>query len=238
MQDDGGRNCASECGVLAGHSVAKNLRELGVSCRSTDGGGLRTEINVQHHNISREVEKMRRNRMRKVQLKAAKGVWLACAAILACAVILLTQVQPSYAQQAGYATINGTVTDPAGAVIGGATVMITDTDTGTKRELTTNGSGVYSAPDLQTGHYSVMVSHPGFKTTTQSGIILTADQIAGVNMTMAVGQTTETVTVSASQQMVETESTALSEVVDSTSVEEFPWMDAIQQILRTLFLGL
>ena len=165
---------------------------------------------------------MRRNRMRKVQLKAAKGVWLACAAILACAVILLTQVQPSYAQQAGYATINGTVTDPAGAVIGGATVMITDTDTGTKRELTTNGSGVYSAPDLQTGHYSVMVSHPGFKTTTQSGIILTADQIAGVNMTMAVGQTTETVTVSASQQMVETESTALSEVVDSTSVEELP----------------
>ena len=142
--------------------------------------------------------------------------------VLVIAAVLVAWVQPSYAQEAGTATINGTVTDPAGAVVSGATVTVTDNDTGTKRELVTNSSGVYSAPYLETGHYSVTVSHPGFKTTTQSGIILTADQVAGVNITIAVGQVAESVTVTAGQQMVETESTSLGEVVDSTSVEELP----------------
>ncbi|MGD0157810.1 MAG: TonB-dependent receptor [Terracidiphilus sp.] len=142
--------------------------------------------------------------------------------LLAIAAVFVVWVQPSYAQQAGYAAINGTVTDPTGAVVSGATVTITDTDTGTKRELVTNGSGVYSAPYLTVGNYSVSVSHPGFKTTTQSGIILTADQVAGVNITLVVGQATESVTVTAGQQMVETESTALNEVVNSTSVVELP----------------
>jgi hypothetical protein len=138
------------------------------------------------------------------------------------AIVFVAWVQPGYAQEAGYATINGTVTDSAGAVVSGASVTVLDNDTGTKRDLVTNGSGVYSAPYLQVGHYSVTVSHPGFKTTTQSGIILTADQVAGVNITLTVGEAQETVTVTAGQQMVETESTSLSEVVDSTSVVELP----------------
>src|SRR5208283_3388987 len=121
--------------------------------------------------------------------------------------ILAIQVQPSYAQEAGYATINGTVTDPDGGVVSGATVTVLDNDTGAKRQLVTNSSGIYSAPYLQVGHYSVTVSHPGFKTTTQSGIILTPDQVAAVNITLAVGQVIETVTVTAGQQMVETQST-------------------------------
>lgn len=147
---------------------------------------------------------------------------LAKLVVLVIAAVFVALVQPSYAQEAGTATINGSVTDAAGAVVSGATVTVTDNDTGTKRELVTNGSGVYSAPYLETGHYSVTVSHPGFKTTTQSGIILTADQVAGVNITIAVGQVAETVTVSTGQQMIDTESTSLSEVVDSTSVEELP----------------
>jgi len=136
--------------------------------------------------------------------------------------ILAIQVQPSYAQEAGYATINGTVTDPDGGVVSGATVTVLDNDTGAKRQLVTNSSGIYSAPYLQVGHYSVTVSHPGFKTTTQSGIILTPDQVAAVNITLAVGQVIETVTVTAGLQMVETQSTSLAELVDSTSVVELP----------------
>jgi hypothetical protein len=144
-------------------------------------------------------------------------------AFVACVLAFLAiQVQPGYAQEAGYATINGTVTDPAGAIVGGAAVTVLNTDTGTKRELVTNGSGVYSAPYLQVGRYSVTVTHSGFKTTTQSGIILSADQVAGVNITLTVGEARESVTVTASQQMVETESTSLGEVVDGTSVAELP----------------
>jgi len=129
---------------------------------------------------------------------------LATLVVLVIAAVFVAWVQPSYAQEAGTATINGAVIDTSGAVVSGATVTVTDNDTGTKRELVTNGSGVYSAPYLETGHYSVTVSHPGFKTTTQAGIILTADQVAGVNITIAVGQVAETVTVAAGQQMVET----------------------------------
>jgi hypothetical protein len=142
--------------------------------------------------------------------------------LLVLAAVFVSSVQPSYAQEAGYATINGTVTDVSGAVVSGATVTVLNNDTGNKRELVSNSSGIYSAPYLGTGHYSVTVSHPGFKTTTQPGIILTAEQVAGVNITLAVGQAEETVTVTAGQQMVETESTSLAEVVDSTSVQELP----------------
>jgi len=142
--------------------------------------------------------------------------------LLVLAAVFAAWVQPSYAQEAGYATINGTVTDPTGAAVQGATVTITDTDTGVKRNTVTGSGGDYTAPYLEVGHYSVTASHAGFKTTTQPGIILTPEQIATVKLTLAVGQASETVTVSASQEMVETTSTSLTEVVDSTSVVELP----------------
>ncbi len=142
--------------------------------------------------------------------------------LLVFAAAFVAWVQPSYAQVSGYATINGTVTDQTGAVVAGANVTITSTDTGAKRETETGSGGDYGEPYLPPGHYSVTVSHAGFKTTTQPGITLTTGQVAGVNITLSVGQAQESVTVSTSQEQLETESAALGEVVNNTSIEELP----------------
>jgi Carboxypeptidase regulatory-like domain len=147
---------------------------------------------------------------------------LALLVLLTCAVVLLMPVQPSYAQQAAYATISGTVTDQQGALVGNANLTITNTDTGVKRDTVTGSDGGYTAPFLPVGHYSVTASHPGFKTTTQPGITLTADQKATVNIALAVGDVKETAEVSVSQTALETQSAALGEVINSTSVEELP----------------
>ncbi len=72
---------------------------------------------------------MRRNGIQKVQQNVARAVLQSCAAVLACAVLVLVAwVQPSYAQEAGTATINGSVTDTTGAVVSGATVTVNDND--------------------------------------------------------------------------------------------------------------
>ena len=83
--------------------------------------------------------------------------------LLVLAAVFVAWVQPIYAQVSGYATINGTVTDPTGAVVSDANVTITNTDTGAKRDTVTGSGGEYAEPYLPPGHYSVTVSHPGFK---------------------------------------------------------------------------
>ena len=142
--------------------------------------------------------------------------------LLTCAVVLVMPVQPSYAQEAGYATINGTVTDPQGALVGNANVTITNTDTGVKRDTVTGSDGGYTAPYLPVGHYSVTASHAGFKTTTQPGITLNADQKATVNIALAIGDVKESIEVSIAQTMLETQSASLGQVINSTAVEELP----------------
>ena len=143
-------------------------------------------------------------------------------AVLACALGFIVSARPCYPQDAGYGTINGTVNDENGAVVAGAKVTITKLDTGAVRETVSGNDGAYTAPSLPIGRYSVVVSHPGFKTTSQTGITLTPAQVAAVNVVLAVGNVEQTVQVSSSEQMVDTESAALGQVIDSKSIEELP----------------
>src|SRR5258708_410030 len=83
--------------------------------------------------------------------------------------------------QGGRGTINGTVTDPSGAVVAGAQVDIKNTQTGQATTLKTTSDGNYSAPFLQTGTYLISASHEGFETQTQTNVTLTTDQVASVN---------------------------------------------------------
>lgn len=142
--------------------------------------------------------------------------------LLACIAVLLVQVQPSVAQISGYATISGTVTDTTGAVVPDANVTITNVDTGAKRETVTGSGGDYAVPYMPPGHYSVTVMRAGFKTTTQPRVVLTASQVATVNILLAVGQTQETVQVSSAPEMIETASAAISDVVENKQIEELP----------------
>jgi hypothetical protein len=142
--------------------------------------------------------------------------------LLTCGLVLIAiRTQPTFAQ-GGKATLNGTVTDPTGAVVPETKVTITEMSTTQTRDVVTGTDGGFTAPFLPVGQYSVTVSHPGFKTKTQTGITLTTDQVVTVNISLDVGQVTQSVEVSANAEMINTTTAAIGQIVNSKSVVELP----------------
>jgi outer membrane receptor protein involved in Fe transport len=121
------------------------------------------------------------------------------------AFLLFTSLS-SFASAQGQAingTIEGTVTDESGGVLPGVVVAVTNIDTGDMRSVITNETGVYRAPLLPLGAYRVTAELPGFKKHDQTGISLSAGQVAVVNIRLGVGAVTETVSVSAGPPVVD-----------------------------------
>lgn len=98
-----------------------------------------------------------------------------------------------------YGSIVGTVTDQSGAVVPGATVKVTQMQTGLTRSVTANESGDYAISTIPAGTYSVLVTKNGFQQFTTSNIAVAINTTVRVNAALPVGSQTETVTVSASQ---------------------------------------
>lgn len=147
-----------------------------------------------------------------------------CRRIFRCLLVLLPGIFlcSSLFAQGGRATINGTIIDPTGAAVPGAHVIIRNLDTDQVREATTGDGGEYNAPFLPVGHFSVTANRAGFASATQNGITLTADQVATVNLTLAVGQASESISVQGNQLQINTTSATLSQVIDSTQIKELP----------------
>jgi hypothetical protein len=131
-------------------------------------------------------------------------------------------VIPAHGQAAGKATITGAVTDPSGAVVAGVEVTATDTLTGLTAKATTADNGTYAVPLLPVGTYSMTFSHPGFQTFTQTNIVLTADQVSAVNVTLKVGQVSQSIEVSANAEMLQTSSASLQQIVTQQAVVDLP----------------
>jgi hypothetical protein len=91
--------------------------------------------------------------------------------------------------------LQGTVTDPNGGVVSGADVLIKNAETGQERTVKTNSDGVYVAPFVPIGRYSVTVSQQGFKTTLKEGVEVGLNQTRVVDIRLDAGSITETVTV-------------------------------------------
>src|SRR5215212_7379417 len=83
--------------------------------------------------------------------------------------------------------ISGTITDSQSAVIAGATVIVTNLDTGTTTRLVSNRSGYYEAPLLLPGSYSVTVEMAGFKKSVRTGVTLTLSEQIQINVQLEVG---------------------------------------------------
>src|SRR5487761_847309 len=128
---------------------------------------------------------------------------------------------PVYGQVVG-ATMSGVVSDPSGAVIPKAMVSIKNTATGITTNVTTNSAGLYTAPNLIPGPYEVTVSAPGFQTEARTGLTLTVGEEQELNVTLRVGQTTQTVSVSGQAPTVQLASSTLSAQVNSTTVRQLP----------------
>jgi len=120
------------------------------------------------------------------------------------------------------ATISGTVSDPSGAKMPGADIVITNLGTGISTTTQTKGEGVFGAPNLQPGNYEVKVSATGFSTLVRKGITLTVGQEAILNLTLQVGSTSDQVTVTAEAPTVNLANATISGVVEQSTVAELP----------------
>src|SRR5437016_951337 len=120
------------------------------------------------------------------------------------------------------AQVTGTIKDQTGAVLPGVEVTLTQSDTGFKRSAVTNETGSYILPSLPVGPYRLEAVLPGFRTYTQTGIILQVDSNPVINPVLQVGQVSDQVNVQADATLVETRSTGVGAVMDNIRVLELP----------------
>jgi hypothetical protein len=134
-------------------------------------------------------------------------------------------------------TIIGTVSDPSGAVIPNAKVIITNTDKNQSTEVTSNDSGQFIAPDLGIGHYTVRAQVAGFKAFEQSGVVLQVGDRLRVDVKLEVGNTNQSVTVEANAVEVKSESGEVSDVITGKEMTQIATNGRSLYALATLTAG-
>jgi carboxypeptidase family protein len=139
--------------------------------------------------------------------------------------------------QSPTATINGIVLDPSGAAIAGAQVVIVNDATGIQFATKTNGEGIYVVPNLPPGPYRIQVSNGGFKTIIKPDIVIHVQDALAINFTLPIGAASEVVTVDSGALQVNTESAAVSTVVDREFAENLPMNGRSFQTLIQLTPG-
>ncbi len=104
----------------------------------------------------------------------------------------------------------------------GAAVTAINTATNVSRSTVTNDAGIYSFPSLNPGPYQVKVSAPGFETAVRTNIDLQVQQTARIDFTLAVGQATQTIEVSANIELLTTENATVGTVIEQERIVELP----------------
>jgi hypothetical protein len=135
--------------------------------------------------------------------------------------VLLMAAIPVFAQLPT-ATILGVVKDTSGGTVSGATVTVTNADTGVARTGTTGDDGAYRFPGLPVGDYQIQIMKDGFETAQRKGLTLVVDQAAAIDFTLQVGSTGQTVTVTEEAPQVNTTSATVGGLVTSNDVSDLP----------------
>ena len=147
---------------------------------------------------------------------------LVCLSGLAALMLVLAAPRSLRAQTSiSTGNILGTVTDPTGAVVTGAKVVITDRATGRVLNLTTNSSGAYDSGPLTPGDYDVRVEASGFSAAHATLTVLVGNTANG-NLTLTLGQASTTIEVQATQVQVNTEQATVQDVITTQQIEELP----------------
>ena len=154
--------------------------------------------------------------------------------------LCLVNSRPLRAQVAG-GTLSGSITDPSGAVVASAQVVIKNSATGVARSVTTNADGFYSAANLLPGEYEVAVSATGFNTGIKKGITINVGSQPVFNLALQIGTVANTVEVSIEAPTDQLTSSEISATVNATTVRELPlngrsWTDlaALQPGVSTI----
>jgi hypothetical protein len=119
-------------------------------------------------------------------------------------------------------TITGTVADPSGAMLPGATVTLTHEESKISRTVLTNEVGYYVAPNLHAGSYSIKVELAGFKTQEKRGIVLRLQDRFRIDFMVELGELAEVVSVNSTPPVLETETSNLGQVVEQKTMENLP----------------
>ncbi len=127
--------------------------------------------------------------------------------------------------QAGRGSVSGLVTDPAGAVVAGAKVVLLNPATGVTQHTVTTGAGLYNFISLNPGVYRVTASQTGFKSVAQDNVNVTVDQVTEANIVLQVGVTSETVTVAQGVELVEPSNSTVGQLIESATIDRVPLLD-------------
>jgi hypothetical protein len=138
-----------------------------------------------------------------------------------CLAIALFSTHPLLAQS-GQGSISGTVRDTTGAVVPGANVTITNTATNQTSALTSNDQGDFTAPEIAVGTYNVLVEKTGFSKAQISGLVVDAGNTVKADVSLAIGQTQQTVEVQATALALNTEDSRSSTTVNNVLVNTLP----------------
>jgi hypothetical protein len=125
--------------------------------------------------------------------------------------------------QAATGEVSITLVDPSGATVSDAEVIVSGTDTGaTVRTLRSSDHGIADVPLLQPGRYNIHVAATGFKAIDRNAIVVSVGNVISLNLTLALGQATDVVTVTDETPLVEDKSETLSQVISGKQLTDIP----------------
>jgi len=144
---------------------------------------------------------------------------------LCCSLLLFVTVTGAFHygwSQEVTASITGTISDQSGAAVQGATVTATSEDRGQSYTAVTNESGLYRIAQLPVGSYALKVEKAGFALASHPPFVLTLNQVARVDVAMKVGQASETVEVTGSAPVMETDTTQVDTIINAQTNDNLP----------------
>lgn len=136
-------------------------------------------------------------------------------------VALLLAVLPALSQL-NLGSISGSVSDPTGAVVPNATVVVLDTARGTSRNLTTDSAGEYVAPSLVPGTYTVRATASGFSTAERRDIAVGVGQELRIDLSLKPGEQNQTISVEGTPAIINTTTAMISTTIETKTIEELP----------------
>jgi hypothetical protein len=144
-------------------------------------------------------------------------------AFLGCLMVAFIAVLvPSLRAQTFYGSIVGIVTDSSGSVLTAAAVTVTNTGTAEHRSVQTDSNGSYQFVNLVPGNYRIEIESTGFKRFRRDSILVEVQSTVRVDVTMQVGEVNQEVVVTAETTLLETDTSALGQVIESRAVQELP----------------
>lgn len=150
---------------------------------------------------------------------------------------IVALLAPTLSFAAETATLSGIVRDPSDAAIARAAVTIREQSSGTERRTSTNNSGLFTAPALQAGIYTVSIAAQGFKGVTSTDVQLNVAEVKQIDFTLEVGDVAQTISVDGASPMINTIDGSVGMTIDSQFVSNLPLNGRSFQQLITLAPG-